>query len=581
MASLFKPSKSSVSASSSPIPLTPTLIYHQLVWKNDLPALTALIREQQALLTSKKPSSSSSPSTPVYDINSQDRYGNTPLLLAVQLGHTAAASLLLSAGAATKYRNGSGWSPVQEALSRGDRDLIRLVVTTWMERSENEFLSRVPDIMRRVEAIGDFYLEVDWRFSSWVPLLGRVLPSDRWRIWKKGTRVRVDTSLVDFSKSSLSWKRGSLSLLFTFKAEAGKAKDIKGNVDVVALDHIHRVYTRLSKDEDAGDARQHQHHAPESAEELEELEELEERIDDLMSSPLTAFTSPGVVEFVRQKAGIWGWRSDKVEDVNGYSCRVFDVKNLNLQTEKRVEHLTDEERDDIEKLHTAIHAEEEPHGEGHKELEDGDPHADRAITDGDDDSEAHAAGGGDDSKDAPSELLQVIEEPKKPHRPSLPAPPSPSLASEEYFRDNTAYPPFVLYNPATQQHPFLPPPLLSRPHQTTVSRKSYNASVWMTDDFPLRTETVVAILDLVAPHQRHVEKVRNFIESRLPPGFPVRIKMPIFPTITAEIQFVEYSDRPIDDAEMTVPPTYREDEEQFARFIAVSGRASGEDGGDR
>ena len=185
MSILAKPSKASISSSSASVPLTPTLRYHELVWKNDLPALTSLIEQQQQLLKSKpSSSSSSSPSTPLYDVNSQDRYGNTPLLLAVQLGHTAAASLLLSAGAATKYRNGGGWSPVQEALSRGDRDLIRLLVTTWADRSEAEFLSRVPDIMKRVEQIGDFYLEVDWKFSSWVPLLGRVLPSDRWRIWK-------------------------------------------------------------------------------------------------------------------------------------------------------------------------------------------------------------------------------------------------------------------------------------------------------------------------------------------------------------------------------------------------------------
>ena len=186
MSSLFaKPAKSSLSASTCPLPLTPTLLYHQLVWRNDIPGLTSLIQQQQKLLKSPpSSSSSSSPATPLYDINSQDRYGNTPLLLAVQLGHTAAASLLLSAGAATKYRNGSGWSPVQEALSRGDRDLIRLLVTTWADRSEAEFMSRVPHIMEKVEQIGDFYLEIDWKFSSWVPLLGRVLPSDRWRIWK-------------------------------------------------------------------------------------------------------------------------------------------------------------------------------------------------------------------------------------------------------------------------------------------------------------------------------------------------------------------------------------------------------------
>ena len=204
MASLLaKPSKASLSASTAPLPLTPTLVYHQLVWKNDIPALTSLIQQQQQLINSPPPLTSSSSSTTLYDINSQDRYGNTPLLLAVQLGHTSAASLLLSAGAATKYRNASGWSPVQEALSRGDRELIKLLVTTWADRSEAEFLSRVPVIMEKVEQIGDFYLEIDWKFSSWVPLLGRVLPSDRWRIWKV-TRTAHHTTLPDIHRSIAS-----------------------------------------------------------------------------------------------------------------------------------------------------------------------------------------------------------------------------------------------------------------------------------------------------------------------------------------------------------------------------------------
>ena len=396
--------------------------------------------------------------------------------------------------------------------------------------------------------------------------------------------MRVDTSLVDFEKSRLSWKRGSLSLLFHFTADKEKAPGagrwsresrIKGSVRAVAMDHIHRVYTQLSRDDGDDAANPHPHGRAEDA------EDLEERIDDLMSSPLTAFTSPGVVEFVRQKSGIWGWRSDKHEDIHGYQCRVYDVKNLNLQTEKRVEHLTQEEREDLEQLHKAIAVGEE---ELKKKIEE--DKAAHAGEDGGADGQVEGEGEGEDEGERAlqrvpeegKEVLQMIEEPKKPHRHSLPPPPPPSISYDEYFQDNAAFAPFVLYNPATQAHPFLLPPLLSRPHQTTSSKRTFSAAVWMTDDFPLKTDTVVSLLDLVAPHQRHVEKVRNFLEQRLPPGFPMRVKVPIVPTVTADLQFVEFSDAPIEDAVMEVPPDYREDADKFSRFAAVAGQRGDDEG---
>lgn len=43
--------------------------------------------------------------------------------------------------------------------------------------------------------------------------------------------------------------------------------------------------------------------------------ELEDELDDLQSLPLTAYTSPGRVQFVRAKAGLV-WRSDKTEHVS-------------------------------------------------------------------------------------------------------------------------------------------------------------------------------------------------------------------------------------------------------------------------
>lgn len=47
---------------------------------------------------------------------------------------------------------------------------------------------------------------------------------------------------------------------------------------------------------------------------------------------------------LRSKSGIWGWRSDKIESVNRYECKVFSASNVELVTKTRTEHLTDKDK---------------------------------------------------------------------------------------------------------------------------------------------------------------------------------------------------------------------------------------------
>lgn len=73
-----------------------------------------------------------------------------------------------------------------------------------------------------------------WNFSSWVPLLARLCPSDTYKIWKKGTSVRVDTTLVGLE--SLRWIRGDVSILF-------RVDDVEGPVTYL-VDHEHQIYQK-------------------------------------------------------------------------------------------------------------------------------------------------------------------------------------------------------------------------------------------------------------------------------------------------------------------------------------------------
>lgn len=46
----------------------------------------------------------------------------------------------------------------------------------------------------------------------------------------------------------------------------------------------------------------------------------------------------------RNKAGLWGWRSDKSEVVNGHECKVFSASNVELITKTRLEHLSEADK---------------------------------------------------------------------------------------------------------------------------------------------------------------------------------------------------------------------------------------------
>lgn len=47
------------------------------------------------------------------------------------------------------------------------------------------------------------------------------------------------------------------------------------------------------------------------------------------------------ISFERNKTGIWGWRSDKTETINGYECKVYAASNVEFVTRTRNEHLNE------------------------------------------------------------------------------------------------------------------------------------------------------------------------------------------------------------------------------------------------
>ncbi|VDM56559.1 unnamed protein product [Angiostrongylus costaricensis] len=386
----------------------------------------------------------------------QDMHGNTALHISTMLGHREATALLLAHNAPVKVKNCDGWNPLMEAVSYGDRQIITEMLRKLKAQSRMGISSRKSHLLKVLEDIGDFYLELKWDFQSWIPLLSRMLPSDVCQIYKKGTLLRMDTTLADFNERR--WERGDISFLFNAT-----------------------VFQRVRHEESEA--------------------EVDEEVDVLMSSDIvSAQMSTKTITF-RQAFSGWVFKHAREEQIGDYNVNFYLVDGMKLVSRKRREHLS---VDDIKKNKSFM----------------------QSLASG-------AAVGDEDFKS-----LQ--------HRKSLPPPGRMPTTWEEYMG----------------AAPGAAPPL-GRAQILKQNEKQLTALIGMSEDFPMDIDVLLNILEIVAPF-KHLNKLRRFCEARLPPGFPVRIEIPLLPTISAKITFQKLQfGLNISDKVFFVPASYREDPTRF------------------
>jgi len=425
---------------------------HECVFRADVRKLSGLLRSN--------------------DVEKKDKHGNTALHLAVMLGRKECVQLLLAHNAPVRVKNLAGWSPLAEAISYGDRQTISSLVRKLKLQSREHVEKRRPSLVKALNQIGDFYMELKWDFTSWVPLVSRILPSDICKIHKKGSCIRLDTTLVDFS--DMRWERGDVSFLFIGHVKPSEA--------LTVLDNKAYLYQRVR---------------------YEETEmEIEDEVDILMSSDiLAAQMSTKSITFTRAQSG-WFFREDKKETVGTFDAEVYDINGIVIESRKRREHLSEE---DLQKNKAII----------------------EQLTKG-------------------SNPLIDCNGEGFVRRSSLTPPPECSITWEDYISSPPG------------EHTALGRRLV---HKETS--KAFKATVAMSPDFPLSVEMLLDVLEVIAPF-KHFNKLREFIQMKLPPGFPVKIDIPILPTVTAKITFQDFSFKDdIDSKFFEIPAGYVEDPNRF------------------
>lgn len=191
---------------------------HFLAYRGDLP----LIRQFFTL----------SPLNLQEILDERDHRGNTVLTLATKLSHFAPSfysiiRLLLSKGADPRQKDAYGWSALDEAVSKGDRDLVGLLFDSLHAKKQQKWEVAKAKAVSALVQLPDFSMELKWEFdSSVIPLLSKFAPHDVCKIWKSGSSLRLDMTLVGWKK--LRSKRRNVSLVF---------KGVSARADIYLINH--------------------------------------------------------------------------------------------------------------------------------------------------------------------------------------------------------------------------------------------------------------------------------------------------------------------------------------------------------
>ncbi|KAF6107459.1 ankyrin repeat domain 13C [Phyllostomus discolor] len=133
---------------------------HECVFKGDVRRLSSLIR--------------------THNIGQKDNHGNTPLHLAVMLGNKECAHLLLAHNAPVKVKNAQGWSPLAEAISYGDRQMITALLRKLKQQSRESVEEKRPRLLKALKEclyFPEFCLLMLVKYTNKVSISGLTLLS--------------------------------------------------------------------------------------------------------------------------------------------------------------------------------------------------------------------------------------------------------------------------------------------------------------------------------------------------------------------------------------------------------------------
>ncbi|XP_052208474.1 uncharacterized protein LOC127812168 [Diospyros lotus] len=501
---------------------------------------------------------------------------DTPLHLAVKLRDETATQMLMTTGADWSLQNDQGWSALQEAICNKEEGIAQIIVRHYQPLAWAKWCRRLPRLIQTMRRMRDFYMEITFHFeSSVIPFISRIAPSDTYKIWKRGANLRADMTLAGFDGFRI--QRSDQSILFLGDgSEDGKIPP--GSLCMIS----HKDKEVINALDGAG--------APASEAEVQQ---------EVTAMSKTNIFRPGidVTEAVLLPQLTWR-RQEKTEMVGPWKAKVYDMHNVvvSIKSRKVPGAMTDDElfsacnenETESEELDDILTDEEKRQLEVALKLDSSDLNNENSegiiehrhscyepreipIEDMD------TCQNGDTGQENKGWFGSWRKRDGKHEGPKRVVPPRSSLCVEEKVSDLLGESPSQSQNKQgrhsveiaarASEHPKGrdPKPSSSSNYENGSRRrdgsreneykKGLRPVLWLSPNFPLRTEELLPLLDILANKVKAIRRLRELLTTKLPTGtFPVKVAIPVVPTIRVLVTFTKFEElQPLD--EFLTPPS--------------------------
>ncbi|CAA7403256.1 unnamed protein product [Spirodela intermedia] len=463
----------------------------------------------------------------------------TPLHLAVRLRDPISAEILMSAGADWSLQNEQGWSALQEAVCTREDTIAMIIARHYQPLAWAKWCRRLPRIVSSISRIRDFYMEITFHFeSSVIPFIGRIAPSDTYRIWKRGPNLRADMTLAGFD----GFRIQRSDQTFIFLGEGMPSEDGSPSLPPGSL------IVLVHKDKEITNALEGAGARPTEAEVAQEVA--------MMSQ--TNMYRPGIDVTEAELVPHLNWRrQERTEVVGNWKTKVYDMHHVMVSVKSRrvPGAMTDEE------LFAIDNDEKMANGGVHDGLDDiltaeEKIQLDSALNMGnsegfneDDELDNYESNGlpkekkswfGWNGKKTSKSKGEEVEGPTASKRFSKSATENGGPKHEPH--EKTKKKKNGVTNEPSNKH-------------GSEYKKGLRPVLWLTPDFPLLTDELLPLLDVLANKVKAVRRLRELLTTKLPQGtFPVKVAIPIVPTIRVLITFTKFEElQPAD--EFATPPS--------------------------
>ncbi|CAN6462074.1 unnamed protein product [Victoria cruziana] len=444
----------------------------------------------------------------------------TPLHVAVRLGDAVAAGILMAAGADWSLQNERGWSSLQEAVCSRQDAVAAVIARHYQPLAWAKWCRRLPRIVAAAGRMRDFYMEISFHFeSSVIPFISRIAPSDTYRIWKRGSNLRADMTLSGFDGFRI--QRSDQS--FIFFGEGGDSGRIPPGA-LIVLAH---------RDKEVANALEGAGSRPSEAEVAREVA--------LMAQ--TNMYRPGIDVTKAELVPHLNWRrQDRTEAIGAWKAKVYEMHHVTLSVKSRKVPgaMTDEEL-----FAAAAEDEEATTGGGADDLLTAEErmqlHSALRAGGDSDDEELDVGAGGDATGKAGKERKGWFGGwvGKKSGEDEDQGATKKGGEGKKVMNGTKTASVKKKKNGCSSGGGGG----LGDGKSESEYRKGLRPVLWLTEDFPLKTEELLPVLDILANKVKAVRRLRELLTTKLPPGtFPVKVAIPIVPTIRVLVTFTKFEE---------------------------------------